>query len=103
LCYHGLRPPDPGAGRQHTREARITVTVKLYGTLALYAPGRVGELAVVLPGPATAGQVLQQAGLPIALLELVALNGDNVQLDAPVADGDLLEAFPLVGGGQGPR
>lgn len=71
----------------------------MYGTLALYAPGRVGEMVLALDGPATAGELLRRAGLPPSLLELVALNGDNVQLDAPVADGDLLEAFPLVGGG----
>lgn len=79
-----------------------TVTLKLYGTLNLYTPDRQRIFSVQFQPPAaTAREVLRRVGMPLDLLEMVARNGEAVDLDATVTDGDLLEAFPLIGGGQG--
>ena len=75
------------------------ITLKLYGILNRYARDRASTLALASTGAETAGELLRRAGLPLELLEMVLRNGQPVDLDQPVADGDLLEAFPLVGGG----
>ena len=75
------------------------ITVKLYGVLNRYNPEKASTLVVAPAGPTTAGELLRGAGLPLDLLEMVLRNGQPVDLDAAIEDGDLLEAFPLVGGG----
>jgi hypothetical protein len=75
------------------------VTLRLHGILNLYTAARVSTLVLTSAGSATVGEFMQSAGVPLDLLEMVVRNGETVSLDAPVADDDLLEAFPLAGGG----
>jgi len=77
----------------------MAVRVRLYGTLNLTQPGRLSRFDLAVAGPTRAGELLHRLGLSPDHVELVARNGESIQLDELVADGDLLEAFPLAGGG----
>ncbi len=79
----------------------ISATVKLYGILTRYPQGGRATVQVDLPEPATAGELLERLGVPLSLLANLVLNGRQVDPEAPVAEGDVLEAFPYCAGGRG--
>ncbi len=75
------------------------VTVKLHGTLSRSLRTRKDRILVELHGPSSAQGLLEELGLPVEVVSLLYLNGEQVDLEAPVGPGDLLEAFPLLCGG----
>ncbi len=77
----------------------VSVTVTLHGTLNLYLPDKERIHRVELPAPSTAGQLLESLGLPLGMLSMLLINDKRADSDSPLADGDLLETFPLCGGG----
>ncbi len=75
-----------------------SVTVTLHGTLNTFVAGRLRSVRVDLPEPGQAGEVLERLGLPLGMLSLLLINGQRVEVEAPLADGDQIEAFPVCGG-----
>jgi len=75
------------------------VTVKLYGTLNRYPPGRESTLQLELQEPASAGQLLERLGIPVGMLSALSLNGRRASPEELLSEGDLLEAFPPLCGG----
>ncbi len=82
-----------------------TATVKLYASLAKYLPSRSerNAIRVSLPADATISSVLGELNLPPASCHLVLVNGTFIppsrRADHPLADGDVLAAWPPVAGG----
>ena len=82
-----------------------TATVKLYASLAKYLPSRSerNAIRVSLPADATISSVLGELNLPPASCHLVLVNGTFIppsrRADHPLADGDILAAWPPVAGG----
>jgi sulfur carrier protein ThiS len=76
-----------------------SITVKLYGTLNRYLPEGKGVARIDLAPPATTGELLEKLDLPVELLDALFLNGKLASLDTQLSEGDLLEAFPFLGGG----
>lgn len=75
------------------------VTVKLYGTLNRFLPGGEGSIELDLGPPSTVGGLLERLEVPLGALDALLLNGQLSSPGAPLTDGDLLEAFPFLGGG----
>jgi hypothetical protein len=78
----------------------VSVTVKLYGTLSRFLLRGEGSLRMDLPAPATAGALLGELGVPIDVLDVLFLNGQVSSPETLLSEGDLLEAFPFLGGGE---
>ncbi len=79
------------------------VTVTLYGILNHFLPDRQKTRQVEFQGPSTAGDLLDGLGLPVGMLSLLLVNGKQVTPEALLIDGDLVEAFPVCGGGSDVR
>ena len=76
-----------------------SVTLNLYGGLTSFTPSREKTVTVNVADPSTAGGLLERLGVPLGMLALVLVNDERVELDAELADGDRVEAFPVCGGG----
>jgi molybdopterin converting factor small subunit len=74
----------------------VRVHVTLRGTLTDRLPGGQGELDVA--DGATVATVSERLGLPGRHCVFV-LNGVTAKLDAPLREGDRLQAFPPMAGG----
>jgi hypothetical protein len=77
----------------------VSVTVKLHGTLNRFLAGGEGSLRIDLAAPSTAGGLLEELGVPFDVLDVLCLNGQLSAPETPLSEGDLLEAFPFLGGG----
>lgn len=73
------------------------VSIKCFATLARFTPPD-AEAFPVTPGE-TAGQVAARLGITLSELKLVFVNGEHVELDAQLNDGDRVGLFPAIGGG----
>ena len=72
----------------------------LGGHLNFYHPEKEKWLVVGLEGPAPLAGILDDAGIPLAEVQLVAVNGEVVDLGKVVVmDGDDVKVFSAVGGG----
>jgi len=72
----------------------------LGGHLNFYHPQKDKWLAVDLIGPTPLVDLLNTAGIPLSEVQLVAINGDVVELkNALVSEGDEVKVFSPVGGG----
>lgn len=72
------------------------VTVKLFATF------RVGRFKIDqrdYPDGITCREIIADVGLSEKEIGIVLVNGRHADLDASLADGDILSLFPLVGGG----
>jgi len=76
-----------------------TARVTLHGTLSRFLPGGQRTTEVELGRPCTAGRLLEELGLPVEALDMLVVNGNRATADTLVREGDLLEAFPFIGGG----
>jgi molybdopterin converting factor small subunit len=82
----------------------MKVTIKLYGILRRYRPAQ-------LPGARhqafefdiednmSVAQLSKQLGIESGLAAGAAVNGESVQLEAIVREGDIVSFFPPVAGG----
>ncbi len=75
----------------------MNVTVKVIGPLIRVAGFE--ERAVRLPADATAGDVLDHAGIPRARPTIVTRNGHAVSAGDAVAEGDRIVVSPIYSGG----
>jgi len=73
------------------------ITIRCYATLARFTPPE-AEAFAITPGE-TAGQVAARLGVSLPDLKLVFVNGEHVELDAELKDGDRVGLFPAIGGG----
>ncbi len=76
--------------------------MKLYtgGHLTFYMPGRKPTLELPLSEPAPLREILARVGIPLAEVALVALNGEQVEMDsAIIQDADVVRIFSSVDGG----
>ena len=72
----------------------------LGGHLNFFHPKKDKWLEVELHGPTLLGDLLTCAGIPLSEVQLVAINGEVVELkNAMVSEGDLVKVFSPVGGG----
>ena len=72
----------------------------LGGHLNFYHPNKDKWLEVDLKGPAPLVDLLNAAGVPLSEVQLVAINGEVVELkEALVSEGDEVKVFSPVGGG----
>ena len=72
----------------------------LGGHLNFYHPQKEKWLVVDLKGPTLMGDLLTAAGVPLSEVQLVAINGEVVELkNALVSEGDQVKVFSPVGGG----
>ncbi len=76
-----------------------SVAVTLHGELNLYRSDKSRFFRIELEEQSTAGQLLEALGLPLGVLSMLMINDKRADTDSPISDGDLLEAFPLCGGG----
>ena len=74
----------------------MRITVKLFAT---FRKGRFDAEVREVPGGATVSRVVEEVGLPVKEIGIVLVNGRHANLWRPLADGDTLAIFPLVGGG----
>lgn len=77
----------------------VRVHVTLKGTFAERLPG--GRAEVELTHGATVGALAEHLGLPRGPSVFV-VNGQAVKSDAPLSDGDRVQAFPPMAGGSAP-
>jgi sulfur carrier protein ThiS len=72
----------------------------LGGHLNFYHPQKEKWLEVELNGPTLLSVLLNEAGIPTVEVQLVAVNGEVVDLkNVQVAEGDEVKVFSAVGGG----
>jgi len=78
----------------------MRVTVRLFGDLRRYLPKGQELLELELPDGATPGALLRQVGIHPGEVWLLRANKQIIQEDHPLQDGDELEIFEPVGGGE---
>ena len=74
----------------------MTVTVKLYLAFRL---GRFATGTLQLAPPATVGHVVDQLGLADDEIGMALVNGRQAELDHALGRDDVVQLFPVVGGG----
>lgn len=74
----------------------IQVTVKLFASFRI---GRFDKEIREYPSATTVGDVVRDLEIPETEVGILLLNFVHVNLHQPLADGDALSIFPLVGGG----
>lgn len=77
------------------------VRVKLHSYLNVYLPPEQAHRVVELkPGaPVTVAQVVEQLNLPGEEILLVTVNKKRASWETIVRSGDLIELYPVIGGG----
>jgi sulfur carrier protein ThiS len=73
------------------------IRLRLFASLQKLQPGNPIDHEV--DGPKTVGQFIREKGVPDDAVTIVMRNGSRADMDAPLADGDSLEVFPLIDGG----
>jgi len=79
----------------------MKVEVKLYASLARYAPDGASGKPFFLEPPegTTVRDLLIRLGVPENSVKIIFLNGVHASLDRILSDGDQLGVFPPVAGG----
>lgn len=74
----------------------MNITVKLF---ASFRAGRFDIETRDYPEGTTVADVADSLNLPQSELGIMMINNRHVKLDRPLAEGDILALFPLLGGG----
>lgn len=82
----------------------MNVEVRLYGTLRRYRPAAIPgaphhPFESTVPGDPTVESLVAALGIPDGLVHAAAVNGEAVELSAPLRDGDRVNLFPPSAGG----
>jgi len=77
----------------------ISITIRLHGFLDRHPPAGGEWLSLQLPAGARAGEALDRLGVARGAVGLLLVNGQRSDTDTPLAGGDRVEIFPLLGGG----
>ncbi len=78
----------------------MQVTVKLYGNLKRYMPGKQESAQMELPPGTTVRALLARLGVPDRDVWMSAVDDAVVPDASELHDGDVLEVFEPVGGGK---
>ncbi len=78
----------------------MQVTLKLYGNLKRYAPDKKENARVEIAQGATIRELLLQLGVPDARVWMSAVNDHVVDDSTALNEGDIVEVFEPVGGGE---
>jgi molybdopterin converting factor small subunit len=83
----------------------VTVEVRLFATLTQFLPSgsKAGTAVLDLPDGATIADLTRSLGIPPSLDRVLLLNGVNVEADARLRQGDLVDIFPPLAGGRHPQ
>ncbi len=79
--------------------ASMHITLKLYGNLKRYAPDKTENAQIELVDGTTIWSLLMQLGVPDKSVWMSAINDQVVDDTSELHDGDMLEVFEPVGGG----
>jgi molybdopterin converting factor small subunit len=81
----------------------VRVDVQLHATLAAFLPpgSQDGIARVDLPDTATIGDLIRWLAIPPEFSRVVLVNGHDVDDDAPLQAGDVIDVFPPLAGGRG--
>jgi molybdopterin converting factor small subunit len=74
----------------------MMVTVKLF---ASFRAGRTPIETRDYPPGTLVADVVAEKGIPVGEIGIMMVNSRHVKLDRPLAEGDTLAIFPLLGGG----
>ncbi len=77
----------------------MQVTVKLYGNLKKYAPGKQASAELAIDDGTTIAGLLARLQVPDGEVWMCAVNDNVVYASTALHDGDVLEVFEPVGGG----
>ncbi len=77
----------------------LKVTVKVYGTLLSYVPGRQQQHELELEAPVTAHAILERLGIPEEEVWMVSVANRQVAMEYEVVEGEDVSIFPPVTGG----
>ena len=77
----------------------MIVRVKAAGHLRQRMPGRQGEMEVDISPNSSALDLLGALELSKSQVWIIRVNGENVEPERTLSEGDFVELFPLVGGG----
>lgn len=81
----------------------LHVEVKLYGALRDHRPPAPGAphhpFPLTLPQPASVATLLDQLGIPDALVNVISVNGETAVSHHPLQEGDEVRLFPPTAGG----
>ena len=78
----------------------MRITLRLYGNLRRYAPDRRDRTEMNLADGATIRSALDSLGVPDIAWWMAAVNDQVVQADVSLHEGDLVEVFDPVAGGE---
>ena len=81
----------------------MQVDVQLHATLTAFLPpgSRDGVARIDLPDRATIAELIHRLAIPTDLSRVVLVNGHDVEDDAPLHAGDVVDVFPPLAGGAG--
>ncbi len=74
----------------------MQVTIKLFANFRNDRFNK--EVRTIAPG-VTVGAIVSELALTVEEVGVILINGRHSNLDQPLAEGDILSLFPLVGGG----
>ena len=79
----------------------MRIDVQLHATLATFLPpgSREGVAVLELPEGSTVADIVHRLGIPPALSRVVLINGHDVEDDATLRPGDVVDVFPPLAGG----
>lgn len=79
----------------------MTVEVRLFATLTQFLPSgsKAGMAVLDLPEGTTIADLTHRLGIPPGLDRVLLLNGTNVEADARLRGGDVVDIFPPLAGG----
>ncbi len=77
----------------------MRITLKLYGNLKQYAPGKAESAQVEIGDGTTIRGLLERLGVPDKRVWMSAINDKVFDDSSELHDGDVLEVFEPVGGG----
>ena len=75
---------------------KIRMTVKLFATFRI---GREKIQIIDLPEETTPVSIVEIHGIHVKNIEILLINCRDGEMNSPLAEGDVLSVFPLVGGG----
>jgi molybdopterin converting factor small subunit len=79
----------------------VQVEVQLHATLTAFLPpgSRDGVARIDLPEHATIAELIARLAIPTDLSRVVLVNGHDVEDDAALHAGDVIDVFPPLAGG----
>lgn len=78
---------------------KVSITLELEGYLSWYAPNQEREITLQVPIGTSVIEAVRLAQLPHGEVAFAAIDGEQVELDAPVKEGARILLIPPISGG----